>query len=102
MMFATAYYPKTRKHRPATDFTKTVRYVFLRRLLEWCAEKPGEGTPDITGFWLIIGGKSRISYKCFYELHYKKLRDDGYIMDYVDPATGARALIITPKSRGLG
>lgn len=93
--------PITPKRKRTYDFTSTVRYQFLKRLMEWCEDKPGEGTPNVSSFWLIVGGQERISWRCFYELHYKKLRDEGYLMDYTDPNTGARALLITAKSRNL-
>lgn len=80
------------------------RYDFLVRLVEWIDEQKAagrEGTPDIAGFWRTIGGKKKISYKCFYVLHYTKLVEEGLIIDYVDPETKARALMVTEEARSF-
>lgn len=96
-MVALRMEPKPKPERPK-------RYDYLVRLSEWIAEQKAAGrtgTPDIAGFWRTIGGQKVISYKCFYTLHYKKLVAEGYLIDYIDPHTKARALMITEKGENF-
>ncbi len=78
-----------------------MRYAMLDSLVRWVDSRNGIGTPNIYGFYAIVGGRQRMNWSNFYRCHYRKLIDEDCLIDDKDDRTGARALVITPKARAL-
>lgn len=74
------------------------RYAYLDSLCRWVDAREGIGTPNVSGFYAIIGGKHKLSWGAFYRNHYEKLVTEGCLIDDIEANGAIRALVITPKA----